>query len=235
MLAAAGVPVERGVDPDGRPWVALEGGGTVEARAYTVPADPSAAAFPLALALLGGTTSLEIPDVCVNPTRAGMLAVLGRMGARIEVADRREEAGEPVATLRAAPCSLRGVIVSAAELPALIDEVPVLAVLAARAEGETRITGAAELRVKETDRLAALAANLRAVGVTAEELPDGLVVRGTDAPLRGRVQARGDHRIAMAFGVLGAAPGAAIEVDDPAVAAVSFPGFWELLAELRRA
>jgi 3-phosphoshikimate 1-carboxyvinyltransferase len=235
MLAAAGVPVETGVEPDGRPWVALEGGGTLEARAYTVPADPSAAAFPLALALLGGTVPLEIPDVCVNPTRAGMLAVLGRMGARIEVADRREEAGEPVATLRAAPCSLRGVAVSAAELPALVDEVPVLAVLAARAEGETHITGAGELRVKETDRLAALAANLRAVGVTAEELPDGLVVHGTDARLRGRVQARGDHRIAMAFGVLGASPGAAIDVDDPAVAAVSFPGFWELLAELRRA
>ncbi|MEX0892915.1 MAG: 3-phosphoshikimate 1-carboxyvinyltransferase [Gemmatimonadota bacterium] len=234
MLAAAGVPVQRGTAEDGRPWVALAGGAPLGARAYVVPADPSAAAFPLALALLGGTGPVEIPGVCVNPTRAGFLAVLERMGAVVEVVDRREESGEPVATLRAEPGSLRATEVAAEELPALIEEVPVLAILAARAEGETRFTGAAELRVKETDRLAALAANLRAVGVAAEELPDGLVVQGTDAPLRGRVQARGDHRIAMAFGVLGATPGADIQVDDPAVAGVSFPGFWELLAELGR-
>ncbi len=144
----------------------------------------------------------------------------------------REEVGEPVGSIVAEPpASLAPVRVEPDELPEVIDEVPVLAVLAARAHGETRITGAAELRVKESDRLAALAANLRAIGAEAEELPDGLVVRGTDAPLAGRVSAFGDHRIAMAFGVLAALPGHRIEIDDPGVVAISNPAFW---ADVRR-
>jgi 3-phosphoshikimate 1-carboxyvinyltransferase len=122
--------------------------------------------------------------------------------------------------------------VGASELPSLIDEVPALAALAAVAHGETRITGAGELRVKESDRIAALVANLRTIGVTAEELPDGLVVHGSRARLRGRVSPAGDHRIAMAFGVLGAAPGNQIQIDDQAAAAVSFPGFWRELRGL---
>jgi 3-phosphoshikimate 1-carboxyvinyltransferase len=109
--------------------------------------------------------------------------------------------------------------------------VPALAILAARAEGESRFTGAAELRVKETDRIAALVRNLRAVGVEADELPDGLVVRGTDRPLQGDVATFGDHRIAMAFGVLGALPGNRIRVDDPACVDVSFPAFWDALRQ----
>lgn len=113
----------------------------------------------------------------------------------------------------------------------MIDEVPILAVLASRAEGETRIEGAGELRVKESDRLSALASNLTALGVSVDELTDGLVVRGPHHTPRGRVRAFHDHRIAMAFGVLGVLPGAAVEVDVPAVAAVSFPDFWERLGE----
>jgi 3-phosphoshikimate 1-carboxyvinyltransferase len=114
----------------------------------------------------------------------------------------------------------------------MIDELPLLAVLATRAEGETVVRGAEELRAKESDRISAVVDNLRAIGAQAEELPDGFVVTGTDAPLRGRVRTYHDHRIAMAFGVLGALPGNELEVEDREVVDVSFPGFWELLAAL---
>src|SRR5690606_4156453 len=195
------------------------------------PGDFSSAAFFIALASLAGAGPLRITRVGVNPTRTGLLPVLERMGARIVLEDACEVCGEPAADVFVWPSALEATTVDAAELPAMIDEVPVLAVLAARAHGETRITGAAELRVKESDRLAALAANLRAIGAEAEELPDGLVVRGTDAPLAGRVSAFGDHRIAMAFGVLAALPGHRIEIDDPGVVAISNPAFW---ADVRR-
>ena len=121
---------------------------------------------------------------------------------------------------------LRALEVGGAEIPAMIDEVPVLAILAARAEGVTRITGARELRVKESDRLAALAVNLRRIGVEVEELPDGLEIEGTRHRLAGVAECFGDHHIAMCFGVLGATPGCDIRVDDPGVADKSFPGFW---------
>jgi 3-phosphoshikimate 1-carboxyvinyltransferase len=197
-----------------------------------VPGDPSSAAFLIALALLADEGELRIRNVCINLTRTGFFRLVERMGARIATADKRTAGGEPVADLIVRPARLRGIEVGADEVPDAIDEIPMLAVLAARAEGETRITGAGELRVKETDRIAAVAGNLRAIGVEAEELEDGIVVRGTDRPLAGRIQAFHDHRIAMAFGVLGAQPGNAIEVDHPEVVDVSFPGFWELLRGL---
>jgi len=203
---------------------------------FRVPGDVSSAAFLLALAALGGVTGeLEIEGVGLNPTRTAFLDVLSRMGAavRVESETAAVGAGEPVGTLGAAGARLRGVSVGADEVPRLIDELPLLAVLGARAEGETRITGAAELRHKESDRIAVTVENLRGLGVRAEELPDGLVVEGGEGPLRGRVRTHGDHRIAMSFGVLGAAPGNRIEVDDPAAADVSFPGFWTLLRTLR--
>lgn len=114
----------------------------------------------------------------------------------------------------------------------MIDELPVLAVLAARAEGETVVRGAEELRAKESDRIRAVVDNLRTIGVEAEELPDGFVVRGTDRPLAGRVRTHHDHRIAMAFGVLGALPGADLEIEAPEIVDVSFPGFWETVRSL---
>jgi len=120
------------------------------------------------------------------------------------------------------------------EIASLIDEIPMLAVLAARAEGTTVVRGAAELRVKESDRIAAVVSNLRAIGVEAHELPDGLVVQGTDAPLAGHVRTHGDHRIAMAFGTLGATRGCEITLDDPGCVSVSYPGFWEELARVAR-
>jgi 3-phosphoshikimate 1-carboxyvinyltransferase len=152
------------------------------------------------------------------------------MGAKIEVEDERTEGGETVGTLICSARELRGTEVAAAEVPSMIDELPMLACLGARAEGETTVRGAEELRVKESDRIAAVVGNLRALGADADELPDGFVVRGNDRPLRGRVVTHGDHRLAMAFGVLGALPGNEIEVDDPACVDVSFPTFWRDLA-----
>ncbi|MBP7551205.1 MAG: hypothetical protein KA761_13035, partial [Gemmatimonadaceae bacterium] len=124
-------------------------------------------------------------------------------------------------------------VITPDEVPSLIDELPLLACVAARAAGETRVTGAGELRVKESDRIAAVVANLRGIGAEAEELPDGFVVRGSDRPLAGRVITHGDHRIAMAFGVLGAVAGNAITLDDPSCVDVSYPTFWDDLARVR--
>jgi 3-phosphoshikimate 1-carboxyvinyltransferase len=230
MLASLGVPVRGERTAEGwrasiDPWK-----GTLPPLDYQVPGDPSSAAFLVALALLAQGGEMRIRNVCVNPTRTGFLSIVERMGARIELADGREAGGEPVADLVIRPARLVGVEVAPEEVPAAIDEVPILAALAARAEGETRVTGAGELRVKESDRIAAIVAALRAIGAEAEELEDGLVVRGSDHPLRGRVVTHGDHRIAMAFGVLGALPGNEIDIDDRECAAVSFPGFWELIA-----
>jgi len=203
---------------------------------FRVPGDPSSAAFFLALAALGGAgDQLDVEEVGLNPTRTAFLDVLRRMGARVEATLAADpEGGEPVGTLSVGPAPLRGTEVGGEEVPSLIDELPLVAVLGARAEGETRITGAAELRHKESDRITATVENLRGLGVEAEELPDGMVVVGSDRPLRGKVRTRGDHRIAMAFGVLGALPGNRIGVDDPDAADVSFPGFWKLLDGVAR-
>lgn len=201
-----------------------------------VPGDFSSAAFFLAWAVLAaGTRPLTIRGVGLNATRTGFLPVLERMGPEVDSVTRGGDGGEPAGNLVVgAPGSgLRGVEVGGEEVTGMIDEVPILAVLAARADGVTRITGAGELRVKESDRLAAIAVNLRRLGVRVEELPEGLEIEGTRRPLAGRVECFGDHRIAMAFGVLGATPGCDITVDDPGVAHVSFPGFWRLLARVR--
>jgi 3-phosphoshikimate 1-carboxyvinyltransferase len=151
------------------------------------------------------------------------------MQGAVHVSDRQAADREPIATLTSEPCEMRGVHVEASEIPHMVDEVPVLAALAARAVGETRIEGAGELRVKETDRLKSLAANLRAIGVHAEEVGDALIIEGSDKPLRGTIVTGGDHRIAMAFGILGSLPGNGIEIDDVACVDVSFPGFWQQL------
>ena len=202
-----------------------------------VPGDFSSAAFFLALAILDGVEGgLEIEHVGMNPTRRGLLDVLDRMGASVGADPFAEEdGGEPVSSLRGRPSKLIGTTVGADEVPAMIDEFPVLAILAARAEGVTRITGAAELRVKESDRILVLVENLRAVGARAEELSDGLEIEGGDHPLAGRVSSHHDHRIAMAFGVLGALPGNRIEIEGADVADVSFPGFWGMLEDLTAA
>jgi 3-phosphoshikimate 1-carboxyvinyltransferase len=201
---------------------------------FAVPGDISSAAFVLALAALGGAGgALTVEHVGLNPTRTPFLDVLARMGAVVDVErDTRAWGLEPVGSVSVGPTDLRAVSVGAAEVPSLIDELPMIAALGARAAGVTTITGAEELRAKESDRIAAMVENLRALGVQAEERPDGLDLEGSDRPLRGRVRTRGDHRIAMAFGVLGAVDGNEIEIDDRGAADVSFPGFWTLLERL---
>ena len=198
-----------------------------------VPGDPSSAAFLVGAALLAEQGELELTDVLINPTRTGFLAVLARMGARIDVTPGGEALGEPVGTLIARPARLRAVEVTPGEVPALIDEIPLLAVLAARAEGESVFRGVEELRVKESDRLQLMADNLRAIGVEAHATSDTLRVVGTDAPPKGRVETAKDHRLAMAFSVLNTVPGAAIKLSERASVAVSYPRFFDDLKRIR--
>ncbi len=227
MLAARGVDVwvhDRAVH--------VPAGSRVAALDTAVPGDPSSAAFFAALGALGDVGTLQLPDVCLNPTRTGFFFALARMGARLTVDDERREGGEDVGTVVVeAGHPLRGTTVEADEVPSMIDELPLLACVAACAEGETVVRGAAELRVKESDRITAVVQALRAVGGEADELPDGFVVRGRGArAFRGAVATHADHRLAMAFGVLGALPRSDVVVDDPACVDVSFPGFWQALA-----
>ncbi|MDQ6718947.1 MAG: 3-phosphoshikimate 1-carboxyvinyltransferase, partial [Gemmatimonadota bacterium] len=193
----------------------------------SVPGDPSSAAFFIALGTLAGDGEIVLPRVCVNPTRGGFMAAVTRMGGAIELADLSNEAGEDSATLRIKPGSLRSLQITAADVPSLIDELPMLACLAAGAGVALEIHGAAELRVKESDRIRAIVENLNRIGATAEERPDGLVVQEGRKRLAGEVITRGDHRIAMAFGVLSKIPGSDITIDDPDCVAVSYPDFWK--------
>jgi 3-phosphoshikimate 1-carboxyvinyltransferase len=234
MLGALGARVDSFADGDRWRVVLASPPERIWPLDIDVPGDFSSATFPLVHALLGGAAGeVTVRGVGMNPTRTGILPVLERMGARLRVDPEPDQGGEPMGTLTAGPAELRATAVDERDVVRAIDEVPILAAAAARARGTTRITGASELRVKETDRIRALAENLRRVGVEAEELEDGLEIAGTDRPLRGEVDAMGDHRIAMAFGVLGALPGNEIRVRGREVADVSFPGFWELLARLR--
>jgi 3-phosphoshikimate 1-carboxyvinyltransferase len=229
MLRAFGYPVE---EEDG--WVHFHPGGTLAPFEMQVPGDPSSAAFPVAAAVLAEAGELQVTGVCVNPTRVGFLGVLGRMGARVSVDSLEIQFGEPVATLRARPAPLQATEVRAEEIPALIDEIPMLAALATRAQGTTVFREVGELRVKESDRLGLIAENIRALGGVAEVEGEDLHVAGTSGPPRGRVRTEGDHRIAMAFAVLGTIPGARVRVDDLACAAVSYPGFSKMLRSISR-
>ena len=221
---------------------AVEGGWRVELRDpperiepldFEVPGDVSSAAFVLALAAGGGTPApVTVERVGLNPTRTAFLDVLTRMGARVSVEEEQGWGTEPVGRVTTEPSELLGTEVGSNEVPRLIDELPLVAVLGSRARGITTVSGAAELRAKESDRIAALVGNLRSLGVDVEERPDGFAVRGSDRPLEGVVRSYGDHRIAMAFDVLGALPGNDVRVDDPSVADVSFPGFRELVRRL---
>ncbi len=234
LLSALGAPVRSEATSAGAVAHLASWDAPVRGFELRIPGDPSSAAFLAALALLADAGELRVRGVCANPTRTGFFSIVRRMMGLVAWERGRSEGGEPVSDLVVRPSRLRGVVVEPHEVPAAIDEVPVLAALAARAEGETRITGAGELRVKESDRISALVNALRAIGGETEELYDGLVVRGSDRPLRGRVVTHGDHRIAMAFGVLAALPGNEIEVDDRDCASVSYPGFWNVLDELKR-
>jgi cytidylate kinase len=201
---------------------------------YHVPGDFSSAAFVLAAGLLGlAGGEVTIEQVGLNPTRTGFLRLLERMGARVSLEGGADDGREPVGSLTAHPGPLVGIDVDERDVIAAIDEVPALVALAARARGTTRVRGARELRVKETDRIRALVEGLRAVGVEVEELEDGLIVEGTERPLVGTVDSRLDHRIAMAFGLLGAIPGCEVHILGSESVDVSFPTFWRTLERLR--
>ncbi|MDP9131935.1 MAG: 3-phosphoshikimate 1-carboxyvinyltransferase [Nitrospirota bacterium] len=235
MLVHFGIPLRRDgctVQIDGRPSARWSG------KAVVVPGDLSAAAFFIVGASIVPDSDVTLRAVGINPTRTGLLDILRHMGAHIDVLDPREEAGEPVADLRVRSRPLRGVRIGPEQIPQTIDEFPILCVAAAVAEGETVITGAEELRVKESDRLATMASELRAMGASIEERPDGMVIQGlgrqgANGTLTGATcTSHGDHRVAMsvAIGALTAAEPTLIQ--DTACIETSFPGFDRTLSEL---
>jgi 3-phosphoshikimate 1-carboxyvinyltransferase len=211
--------------------VAIVGQPELSGRAINVPADPSSAAFLIVAALLVPGSHLILPNVGINPLRIGLFETLREMGADIAYTNRREEAGEPVADIEVKSSNLKGIKVSAERAPAMIDEYPILAVAAACADGETRMEGLEELRVKESDRLAAMVQGLSACGVTARAEGDSMIVRGGgpkgNAPVT--IPVNLDHRIAMSFLVLGMAGERPIAVDDASAIATSFPDFAGLM------
>ena len=227
MLRRFGARVSVQTDRDGASVISVAGYPELEPCALTVPGDPSAAAFPLAAALIVPGSDLVIRNVGVNPGRVGLLETLRDMGAGIEMDSVREEGGEPVTDIAVRSGPLRGVDVPAERAPRMIDEFPILSVIAVCAEGTTRLNGLAELRVKESDRLGATAAGLRAAGVTVTEREDGLDIegRGGPPPGGGLVATHLDHRIAMAFLVLGMASEKPMTVDDGSMIGTSYPGF----------
>jgi 3-phosphoshikimate 1-carboxyvinyltransferase len=224
MLAGFGYAVERD-----NARVALTGGGVLRGSRVEVPTDISSAAFFLVAASIAPGSDLLLRDVGINPTRIGVINILRAMGASIEVLAPRQSGGEPVADLRVRGARLRGIDIPAAQVPLAIDEFPALFVAAACAEGETRLHGAEELRVKESDRIEAMAQGLGALGVQTRTFADGLHIHG-GALGGGVVDSRGDHRIAMAFAVASLRSVGAIEIHDCTNVATSFPGFRALAA-----
>ena len=225
----ARLSIER--EPDGARASTLEGQPELKGRRIRVPADPSSAAFPAVAALIRPGSELRLEGVGLNPHRTGLYETLREMGAEIQTLDARAEAGEPVGDLLIRAGRLRGIEVPASRAPSMIDEYPILAVAAAFAEGRTVMRGLAELKVKESDRLAAIAEGLARCGVKVETGPDSLTVEGRGAPPKGgaRIATRLDHRIAMAFLVLGIGAKEPVTVDDAAPIETSFPGFAALM------
>jgi 3-phosphoshikimate 1-carboxyvinyltransferase len=195
-----------------------------------VPGDFSSAAPLLVAAALVPGSDVTVHDLGINPRRAALLDVLERMGARVSVFDRRRSGGEPVGSVQVHSGELVATRIGAAEVPALVDELPLVALLASHARGETVVAGARELRLKESDRIEAVTDGLRAAGARIHSREDGWTITGVPARLRGgRVDARGDHRIAMLGAIAGLASREGVEILGPETVAISFPGFYELL------
>lgn len=227
MLAHFGA--ELAVFPGG---VTLKPGQELHGCEIVVPGDISSAAFFIVAALIVPGSELLIRNVGMNPTRTGIIDILTSMGADIQICEERSLYGEPAADLLVRSSSLKGVIIGGEVVPRAIDEFPIIAVAAACAEGETIIRDAGELRVKESDRITAIATNLRAAGVSVEETPDGMIITG-GTPLNGcSAESRGDHRIAMAMLIAGLAAGSDITVNDTECIATSFPTFFSLLEQV---
>jgi 3-phosphoshikimate 1-carboxyvinyltransferase len=224
MLAAFGYPVRRD-----DATVCVTGGGRLTACRLDIPADVSSAAFFLVGASIAPGSDLILEHVGMNPTRVGVLNILRQMGADIEVTNARHAGGEPVADLRVRSARLRGIRIPEDQVPLAIDEFPALFVAAACAEGETLLTGAEELRVKESDRIQVMADGLKALGVEAEPRPDGIRIRG-GGYRGGSIDSCGDHRIAMSFAMAALRSESAITIADCANVNTSFPGFAALAA-----
>lgn len=226
LLAAAGVEV---VAEPGR--AAVRGPARPRPLDLDVPGDLSSALYLIAAALVVPGSVLTVEHVGLNPTRTAVLDVLQAMGAELEVVRAGEAAGEPYGAVTARSSALRAVDLGPAEVPLVIDELPLLAVLCALAEGRSEVRGAAELRVKESDRIATMVGNLRALGAEARELPDGYVIEGPARLTGGEVASHGDHRVALACAVAGLAAAGRVTVSGWRVAETSFPGFLDVLAE----
>ena len=239
MLGHFGAEVAVTETDEGGREITLAGQPEISGREISVPGDPSSAAFPAVAALLVPGSEIVLRGIGINPLRAGIYETLREMGADISYRNRRQVAGEPVADIAVKAGALRGVDVPPERAPAMIDEYPVLAVAAACAEGTTRLNGLGELRVKESDRLTAIAEGLAASGVEVEEGEDSLIIQGAGGapPGGGRIKSQLDHRIAMAFLILGMVADKPVHIDDASVIDTSFPGFAELMnglgAEIR--
>ena len=233
MLAAFGVRLTIDETPDGRA-VRIQGGQRLTGTKVSVPGDPSSAAFPLVAALIVPGSEVTLEGVLLNPLRAGLIDTLIEMGADLSIDNERQSGGERVGDVTARHSQLTGVAVAPERAPSMIDEYPVLAVAAAFARGPTTMGGLAELRLKESDRIAGMAAGLTACGVRVEEEADGLIVAGCGEGVAGgaSVRTQGDHRIAMAFLTLGLAARAPVGVDEASMIATSFPTFASLMAGL---
>ena len=233
MLRAFGVKVET-ADGAGARIVRIGPGQRLVGTGVRVPGDPSSAAFPLVAALVVPGSEVTVEGVLLNLLRTGLFETLTEMGADISITDEREDGGERVGDITARHSALTGVDVPAGRAPSMIDEYPILAVAAAFATGRTVMRGVGELRAKESDRIALMAAGLEACGVQVEEEPEGMIVTGAAGSVRGgaQVETHGDHRVAMSHLVLGLAAEAAVAVDEPGMIATSFPGFVELMTGL---
>lgn len=234
MLRGFGATIETEITRDGR-VITLLGEPELSPQTIAVPRDPSSAAFPVCAALIVPGSDIVVPNIGLNPTRAGLFTTLLEMGADITFENEREEGGEPTADLRVRASSLKGIDVPPDRAASMIDEYPILSVVAAFAEGPTRMTGVSELRVKESDRIDAMARGLEANGVTVEETEDSFTVHGMGAdgvPGGGTAQSHLDHRIAMSFFCLGLATNKPVSIDDAGPIATSFPIFLPLMQDL---
>jgi 3-phosphoshikimate 1-carboxyvinyltransferase len=233
MLAAFGAAIEIKSGEDGGKIIAIEGRIDLKPQTITVPGDPSSAAFFIVAALIIEGSEIVVENMLLNPTRTGLIDTLVEMGGDIAIDNRRMVGGEEVGDVSVKASRLKGVKVPAARAPSMIDEYPILAVAAAFAEGDTLMEGIGELRVKESDRLAALAAGLTSNGIVAEEGPESLLVRGaTTVEGGGTIATLLDHRIAMGFLVLGLASEKPVTIDDAAPIATSFPEFRDQMERL---
>ncbi len=235
MLKGFGADLEVAVEDDGTRVITLRGEAELRPQSIVVPGDPSSAAFPMVAALIVPGSQVTIANVGLNTTRAGLIDLLREMGGDIVVEKPREVGGEPVGDLVITASALRGVEPDPARAPSMIDEYPVAFIAAALAEGRSIFRGLEELRVKESDRIATMVAGLRAIGVTVQELEDGIIVEGSGGALLpggGPIATRLDHRIAMSFAVAGLMSKNGVTIDDMRPVATSLPGFTTLLRSL---